>query len=257
MTADAAAQAAGNDMTQHALLDNVSHKDLRVHRVFEPGCGYDANVARVFPAEFEQLQMEYPLFLFKNAETGHFESVALLGFADGENLFLDGGRWDARYMPLSIERQPLLIGFQEQDVDGVPTRVPVVHVDLGHPSASTTEGEPLFLPQGGESPLLERLTSVLKAVHDGHEASQAFSQLLVGLDLVETLSIDVRFDDGSRQSLAGLHTINEEKLASLGGDALEALHQPGHLRRLYMMLASLPNLEKLIARKNARLAARA
>ena len=47
----------------------------------------------------------------------------------------DGGddRWQASYIPLSMERQPFLIGFQDRDVDGVPQRVPVVHVDMDHP----------------------------------------------------------------------------------------------------------------------------
>ena len=243
-------------MSNHVLLDNVTHEGLRVHKVYGRGQGYDVNVARVFPTEFAQLQMEYPLFFVKNADSRQFETIALLGFAEGENLYLGNGGWDARYVPLSIERQPLLIGFQEQLVDGVPSQVPVVHVDLDHPSVSTAEGEPLFLAHGGESPLLERLSSVLKAIHDGHQVNDSFSQLLVGLDLIESLSLDVRFDDGSRQTLKGLYTINEDRLRTLNASGLEALHKHGHLRDIYMILAGMPNLEKLIARKNALLALR-
>lgn len=244
-------------MARHELLDNVSHRELRIHRVFRPGHGYDAGVARVFPAEFEALQNEYPLFFMKNRDTGHFEPIALLGFSDEENLYLDNGRWDAYYLPLTIERQPLLIGFQQQDIDGIPTEVPVVHIDLDHPSISETEGELLFLPHGGESEWLERMTSVLMEIHEGHQAIPAFSQTLVGLELIESVSLDLQFRDGSSQNLKGLYAIDESRLAELGGTALEALHKKGYLRLIYMMLASMPNLSILTERKNRQVMATA
>lgn len=241
-------------MTNHVLLDNVSHKDLRINRVYSGEQGDNVNVARVFPIEFSQLQSEYPLFFIKNAESGHFESIALLGFLENENLYLSDSGWDANQVPMAIERQPFLIGFQEQDVDGVPAQVPVVHVDLDHSSVGGTEGQPVFLEHGGESPLLERITSILMAIHDGHEIGQSFSQLLVGLELLESLAVDIEFDDGSRQGLAGLYAINEEKLRNLNANSLEVLHKKGHVRDVYMMLASMPNLARLIRRKNLQLA---
>ena len=244
-------------MTRHALLDNVSHRDLRVHRDFRPGQGYDESVARAFPEELEALQNEYPLFFIKNRETGHFEPVALLGFSEGENLYLDNGRWDAWYRPLTVERQPLLIGFQEQEVDGVPTEVPVVHIDLDHPSVSETQGEPLFLPHGGESEWLEQMTSVLMHIHEGHQAIPAFSQALVGLELIESVNLDLTFRDGTAHTVKGLYTIDQERLDALGGAALETLHKKGYLRYVYFMIASLPNLSILNERKNRQLMAQA
>lgn len=242
-------------MTNHVLLDNVTHKDLKVKVDYGPGRGYDNNVARVFPAEFAQLQREFPLFFVKNAESGFFESIALLGFADDENLYLSADGWDADRVPLTIERQPFLIGLQEQDVDGVPTPVPVVHIDLDHPNVSETEGERVFLPQGGESPYLERINSILLTIHQGHETSQAFSQLLVGLELIESLALNIEFEDGSKQSLEGLYTVNEDRLRNLNANGLEVLHEKGHLQDIYMMLASLQSMPGLIERKNRRLAA--
>ena len=240
-------------MTRHVLLDNVTHEDLRVIRDYAKVPGYDVNVARVFPSEFIQLQTEYPLFFIRNREEGGFEPVALLGFGDRENLFLDDNGWDAGYVPLSIERQPFLVGFQEQVVDGVPTEAPVVHIDLDHPAVSDTEGERVFLPHGGESPLLERISSILMTIHQGHAAAKSLSGMLVGLELIESLTLSVELKDGSKESLKGLYTINEDKLQALNASALGALHSKGHLRDVYMMLASLPNVSRLIDRKNRRL----
>lgn len=237
-------------MTNHALLDNVTHKDLRVNRVFRPGHGYDINLARIFPGELLVLQNEYPLFFIKNRDSGNFEPIALFGFSEQENLYLQDGRWDAACIPHTVERQPLLIGFQEQELDGTPTPVPVVHIDLDHPSVSESEGFPLFLPHGGESEWLERMSSILNAIHEGHKQIQPLSQTLVGMELIESVSLDIEFEDGSRHTVKGLYTIAEARLASLGESALGALHAKGYLHHIYMMLASQPNIEKLIERKN-------
>lgn len=243
------------DMTNHALLDNVSHAELRVNTVYEKGRGFDVNSTRVFPVELPQLQMDYPLFFIKSKETGHFEAIALLGFSEGENLYLKDGRWDAAYLPLTIARQPFLIGFQEQVEDGVPKQVPVVHVDLDHPSVSYTEGEPAFLEHGGESPMLERISSILMTIHEAHKDNESLSKLLVGLELIESVKVEIEFGDGSAHNLSGLYTINEEKLRALSAEGLEALHSAGHLQTVYMMLASLPNMARLIDRKNSALEA--
>jgi len=237
-------------MANCVLLDNVTHKNLRICTVMGKGRGYDVNVVRVFPSELLHLQREYPLFFVKNAESGHFETIALLGFSDRENLYLTGTGWDAKHVPLAVQRQPFLIGFQEQVVDGVPRQVPVVHIDLDHPSIGDVTGEPVFLPHGGESPYLQRINSILAAIHQGHEASRMLSQLLVGLELIESIAVNVEFDDGSKQGLGGLFTINEDKLRGLSANGLQELHGRGHLQDIYMMLASLLNVRDLVEKKN-------
>lgn len=242
-------------MTNHVLLDNVSHKNLRINKQYREGCGFDSNVARVFPVELAALQADYPLLFVRDADSGQFSTVALLGFNKGENLYLRDGRWNASSLPMTIERQPFLIGFQERMVDGAPVEEPVVTIDLDHPSVSDTEGEKLFLEHGGETPFLERIAAILNAIHEGHAASQAFSELLVGLELVESLAMDIEFIDGSHHRLEGLYAINEDRLRRLEGGALETLHKQGHLLSVYMMLASLPKLSTLINEKNMRLRA--
>ena len=242
-------------MPRHEVLDNVQHKNLRIDRRPGPGRGLDVQLVRVFPVELGALQAEYPLFMCRNQETGHFDLVALLGLEDGENLYLGDGEWLARSQPLSVERQPFLIGFQSSEVSGGGEPVPVVHIDVEHPAVSESVGEPVFLPHGGESPLLERISTVLATIHAGHQESEAFSRLLVGLDLIESLNLDVELNDGSHRALSGLYTVNEERLGSLDGESLATLHRQGNLQHLYMLLASMPQLAVLVERKNQQLAA--
>ncbi|MBT8056569.1 MAG: SapC family protein, partial [Gammaproteobacteria bacterium] len=97
-------------MTNHVLLDNVTHKGLRIVPGYGRELGFEVGLTRVFPIEFTQLQMEYPIVFMRNKETGHFEPVVLFGLVENENLYLTDAGWEARYIPLTIRRQPFLIG---------------------------------------------------------------------------------------------------------------------------------------------------
>ncbi len=242
-------------MANHVLLDNVSHKNLRVNKIYRMGRGYDLSLTPIFPVEFVAVQSEYPMFFIKNAESGHFDPVAILGLVENENLYLGDDGWDAEYVPLAIERQPFLIGYQEKDDGGVPVKVPVVHIDMDNSSVNEQEGEALFLAHGGESPFLERMSSILMAIDQGHHVNRSFSESLVGLELIESVTLNIEFNEGSKQTVQGLFAVSEEKLNALSANGLEVLHRKGHLRDIYMMLASMPNLQKLIERKNRLLTA--
>ncbi|MDX1293453.1 MAG: SapC family protein, partial [Hyphomonas sp.] len=85
-------------MAKMALLNNIDHPDLRVITRYGADYGDSVNLAAVYPTEFSELQREYPIFFMKDAE-GAFFCVVLLGLDKGENLFLDGDRWNARYVP--------------------------------------------------------------------------------------------------------------------------------------------------------------
>jgi hypothetical protein len=229
-------------MPNTVLLNNIDHKHLRV--ITSRGAEYGDKVmfALTFPAEFRDLQAHYPIVFRKAADGVSFESLALFGFHEGENLFLGRNRWDAAYVPLAIERQPFLIGINGDEL--------MVHVDLDNPRLSTTAGEPAFKEHGGTTEFLERMNSVLLAIHQGLQVAPAFIAALLEHELLESFVFDIELDDGSQNRLAGFYTINEERLAGLGGNALERLHKAGYLQAIYMAIASLSNFRALIERKN-------
>jgi len=234
-------------MPNHALLNNIEHKDLRIHTARGPEYGDAVMSALTFPAEFRELQAHYPIVFAKNADGNGFDPLALFGFQQGENLFLDGAKWDAPVIPLTHERQPFLIGRGGEELS--------VHIDLDHPrvasgSGAGAIGEPLFLTYGGTSEYLERIASVLRTIHDGLEASTGFMAALQELELLEPFVLEVELDDGSQHRLEGFHTIHEERLAALSGQRLERLNRAGYLGAIYMAIASLSQFRALIDRKN-------
>lgn len=240
-------------MKNHELLDNVTHKDLRIITTKSPKYGDNISNTGVLPIEFRRVQAEYPIFFRKNKSTENYEPTALLGLEDGENLFLDDAGWDAGYVPMTIERQPFLIGFKSESSGGIPNEEPVVFVDMDSARISKTEGETVFLEQGGISPFLEHINSILKAIHEGHADNKVFCEKLVALELLEPFTLEVELKDGAKHRLAGLHTINEEILKALNSAALKDLHRAGYLEHIYMAMASIANLSTLIAKKNERL----
>ncbi len=233
-------------MTNTALLNNIQHKDLKVIARHSAAFGDNVNQVAIVPTEFEAIQREYPILLSK-AASGEYQALALLGLDKDENLFLDQQGWHARYVPAMQVRGPFLIGFQQQEA--------MIHIDLDHPRVSRSEGEPLFLPQGGNSPYLEHITRVLRLMHQGMAVSSSMYAAFAELALIEPVAVRIDLSDREQYRLADYYTIGEERLAQLGGANLDRLHKAGYLRAAYFVASSLKNMNRLIDLKNARRAA--
>lgn len=237
-------------MTQHAVLDSNTHRALRVRADAGRDLGDGVMGTLTVPSEFRNVQGHFPILFRRETGRDDFFALALFGFENGENLFLDGDRWDARYRPLSLAIQPFLIG-RSASGEG-PGQV---HIDLGHPRVATDgEGIRLFDADGTPTPYLEQIAERLGDLDEGYRASKDFFDALVAHDLLEPFSLEVTLDDQSIHSLVGYHIIDEAKLRLLDADALSCLHAAGHLMPIFMALASLSQISVLVARKNRRAA---
>lgn len=240
-------------MTRHVLLNNIDHKNLKVITTRSADYGDDVMFAMTFPIEFRSVQAHYPIFFNKDASTGRFYPAALFGFKAQENLFLSESGWDAAYVPLVIARQPFLIGVQQFEEDGVVKKQRVLHLDMDSPRINETEGEELFLEYGGNSAYLEYIASALETIHLGYESNLAFVDKLMDLKLLESFTLDIELNDGSKNQLLGFYTINENRLAELDGEALADLNSQGWLQAIYMVVASQSHIRTLIDKKNRQL----
>lgn len=239
-------------MTHAVLLNAADHADLRV--ITARGAEYGDNqwFATTFPLEFRSCAGCYPLFFFKDNQSQQIFPVALFGFQHGENLFLKTG-WQEQYLPLSVRRQPFLIGRQQVREDGMLREQRVLHIDLAHPRVSKQAGEPLFLPYGGQTPFLQDMAGLLETLHLGMQDANNFVAMLEQYQLLEPVTVNVTLKDGSSHQLVGFLTIAEEQLAKLDGTALAQLHQQGYLQAIYLMIASQAQIRQLVALKNQQL----
>ena len=215
-------------MANTALLNNIDHADLKIITRRGAEFGDSVNQVAVYPTEFSELQRDYPIF-FRKDEAGNYFCVVLMGLDKGENLFLAGDRWNANYVPALV-----------------------IHVDLDNPRVSKTEGEPLFLAQGGNAPYLQHVSQVLRVIAIGDEMTKPMFEAFDQAGLIEPVSLDLKLDDHTEYKVPDLFTLSEERLAALEGEMLERLHKGGFLRAAYLVLASLSNVNRLINMKNAK-----
>ena len=240
-------------MSNHHILDNIIHRDIKI--IKDSGIDLDEtqSYSKLYLSEVEQAQPSYPIFFRKNTQTGQFEMICLFGLSVQENLYLDDNKWDASYIPLSIQKGPFLIGYSEENSGENSSADPIIYIDMGSPRVTTKKGESVFISNGKPSAYLENISSILLTIHQGRIATQSFIETLLKNDLMESVNINIKLDDASNIELANLYTIHQENVANLKDSQLMQFHQQGHLKSVHFIQASMSNMNSLIDKKNKRL----
>ena len=132
---------------------------------------------------------------------------------------------------------------------------PMINIDLDHPAVGATDGAPLFLKHGGNAPFLEHVAGILRRLHDGLGLRKPLFDTLERFDLIEPIDIQGELGPTMNFSIPGFSAVSIDRLNGLGGDALHALNQSGHLYAAYLMVASLNNIGRLIEMKAKKVAA--
>lgn len=228
-------------MTQIAVLNNEAHRYLRVDGRVSASYGDGQRFVQVMVSEFAQLVVHYPILFSKDSVTGQLHCGVVLGYDEGENLYLEEWRQGLAYRPLSLQRIPFCAHGRN------------LAVDLDHPRVGVEAGEPLFTADGRPTPYLERVMQAFRYLKPGMRETKTFISRLLDLKLIEPIDLEVEFDDGSTRDGVGLYTIDQAAMAALGDAAVVELHRRGYLRLIDFMIASLKQLPVLTSRKNARL----
>jgi hypothetical protein len=223
-------------MPNIALLNNEAHRTLRVQAGAAARFGDNQRFVPVIVGEFPYLAVHYPILLTKDQNTGAFFIGAMLGFDEGENLFLDA-RGMETYRPLNLQRGPFFTAGNE------------IAVDLDNPRIDEG-GKPVFTEAGEPTQYLQSIMALFRDLKPGLEVTKTFVQTLVGLKLIEPIDIDLAFDDGSRRNVTGLYTINQNALRTLPEDSVLDLFRRDYLQLIYLMIASLKQVPVLARRKN-------
>lgn len=250
-------------MQKIEVLNNITHEHLKVSSKFSAVLGDNVVSTVTFLTEFTDVQKEYPILCRKNPETNEYQAIVFFGLEKDENLFLTNADpltqkysgWDACYIPAAIARGPFSIGMHRELVDGSETHRPMVHIDMNHPKAKGDEGSKLFLESGGHSQYLNYISRVLEIINDGIPRTKLMFDAFTKYQLLDTVVLDIEFQNQEKLTINGFETINVEKLLQLDGAALEALNKSGFLQAAYLIAASMSNIRKLIDKKNRKLLA--
>lgn len=238
-------------MANLVALDNKIHKALRVDTKLAEAEGAEMHLVPVVINEFLKLVVQYPIVFTKNGDTGQFMCSALMGLEEGENLFYEQGEWQGIYVPLQFSRQPFFLGQGESNSSSEQNFV--VCINNEHPSLSEEKGEALFNENGEATAYLENQQNRLVQLLQGEQQTQAFIKTLIDMNLLTSISLDIKFVDDSTHKVNGLYSIDEEKLEKLNNEQLIQLKDQGYLNPIYTMLASTGQIYGLIDKKNQRI----
>lgn len=238
------------------LLDVNQHRRLRMAVLTDYSITKAMHAVFLTATEFLQAGLEFPILFVHSGERDAqgalvISPIVLLGLVQGENLCLDGSRWDARYIPAFIRRFPYLTA----NLKGASG--PGVLIDRSWSGFSETEGEPLFGADDQPTPALQQAMQFLELFEAEAQRTRLFCTRLGELDLLKEMKADATLPDGKTLSVDGFYTVDEEKLRTLPDETVLELHRNGMLMLLHVHLASLANLKHLVDRKALREAAAA
>jgi hypothetical protein len=223
-------------MSNIVLLNRQEHRGLCVQAGAAARFGDNQRFVPVILGEFPHLAAHYPVLLTKDSNNGSFFLGAMLGFDEGENLFLDEKGMET-YRPLNLQRGPFFTAGGD------------LAIDLDSPRIGAG-GRPLFTEEGEPSQYLQSIMALFRDLSRGLEQSKAFVEKLASLKLLEPVDINLSFDDGSRRTLTGLYTIGQEALRRLPDETVLEFFRNGYLQLIYLMLASLKQVPVLAQKKN-------
>lgn len=235
------------------LLNNVDHADLRVAIRAGADYGDSVNQLPIFPAEFEEAQRSFPI-IFRPEGDG-LQAYVLLGLDRDENLFLDGERWTSSYVPAFQRRGPFSIAIGPAGPHEIEPGEPMIHVDVDDPRVGMSDGLPVFREHGGNAPLLNHVSDVLRTIYEGLQTAPAIYAAWREAGLLQPITLQISLDDESAYELPDLLTVDRQALAELSGERLERLHRAGLLEGAILAAASLGNVQRLIELKTRKRAA--
>lgn len=239
-------------MSKIEMLNNAAHANVKIKLDRTSALGDDVMFCMTYPFEFRLVLSHYPIVIYRDKANNAAFPVALFGFEEGENLFLDNAGWNARYIPIMVQRQPFSIGTQQ--IEGSAERQQVIAFNPQHPRVNTTEGEAVFDEQGNYTPYLEKVIKMLESIDIGHQQNKLLVEALDKYELLEESTIAITLTDGTSYELVGFSTIADDKFEALSAEALKDLNEQKLLLPITMIMASMSNLGNLVDIRNARLA---
>lgn len=169
--------------------------------------------------------------------------VFLLGFEPGENLFVGrDGNWTADYLPAFIRRYPFIIG----EVQGGQ---PLICIDESAASLSSEHGEPLFLDDASEAPMLREVVKFTADYMAAANRTNEFVDLLQKHALFTGITIAVRLPGSENKTLHGAMSIDVAKFDALTDEAFLDLRKKGFLQPIYSQISSVALIDKLAMAK--------
>ena len=203
------------------------------------------NAVPVSFTEFPVAFRDFPLVFVSTDEGKTFSPVAVMGIANAENLFLEGGKWDANaYLPAYVRRYPFCMA--RVTLDAVEQADRLVCVEK---SFVTDQGEAMFDGEGKALARWEPIQQLLNDYEADLERTREMCAILSDYALLEPFTLQANLKDAGPMNLAGMYRVEEKKLEHLNAAQHRNLFKKGVMGRIYTHLLSLDNFARLMVRK--------
>ena len=229
---------------QPTALDGALHRQLRLRLpVGDWSLANGLNALFVAAAEFGDVCREAPIvFVRAGKEPDGREQiapVAVLGLTQGENLFVQGGRWRAHYMPAVLRLYPFCIGRVDEQRFAVC-------VDMAYAGVDSEAGTPVFEADGRPAELLKTMQAQLETLESEVQRTRRVGQRLLELDVLREMRFDATLPDGSKHTVDGFLTVDDKKMSELPDAVIGELHRSGLLGLVHLHWVSLGNMRRLV-----------
>jgi len=208
------------------------------------------NAIPISLTEFQPVLRDYPIVFTGAENTQSFAPVAVLGLAQGENLFYQDGRWaTGNYIPAYARRYPFCMA--RVNVNQVEQKDRLICVEK---TFLDENGEQLFDAQQQPTSKWKDLERLLGEYEADLERSREMCSILSDYGLFEPFTMQATFRDNAAKPMqvTGMFRVVEKNLQNLNAAQLKNLLTKGVLARVYMHLISLENFGRLLDRRATR-----
>ena len=219
------------------------HKNTKVKSIDNFDFVKNIHLASVMVHEFSRAASTYPIVFLEDKVNDQFRPVVMLGLQEGENLFVQDGKWSASYIPAIIRRYPFALSKTGED-----NRY-VICIDQDSEFINETEGQALFNEDGTGSEVIDRVKKYLTELQQMEIFTEEFCKTMKHENMFTPLNMKVRVGDEIK-NVGGAYVINEERFNSLSDEKFVELRKKQYLPVVYSHLSSLAQIERLLGFKD-------
>ncbi len=219
-------------------VNPAHHGALKLDRATGYGFTSKAQSVPLGLSEFEAAGQHFPILFTAGPSPA---PVALLGLADGTNLFVQpDGTWRVdTYVPAYVRAFPFIF------VEDASTRSVYVGMEPDAACLSPDTGTPLF-EDGKPTPALNEAVAFCSAFRDNLAASSAFARALDEHKLLEEEEATVNFTAGGTAKIRGFKILRADRLDQVPDDVYLDWRRRGWIAAIYAHLHSAARWGRLI-----------
>ena len=225
------------------VLDPRAHGELKVARTTDDwSVAQGVNAIAVAALEFADAAVDFPIVFVRVAdEQGQSElvPVAVFGLTAGENLYVQGSAWRARYVPAMLRMYPF-------GVAGVEGERVIIAIDEDWPGWSRTEGEPVFDAAGEPSARTRELADEIGRIAGELQRGPALGRLLADAGLLMDTRFEATTPGGEKIKVDGFYSVDTDKLAALDDAKVVELFRNGAMALIHAHQISMRNMSRLV-----------